>query len=120
MSKKSSDSREIKAVSFNLESDYDKKLLEHSKSTGLRFSNYVKNLIEKDMNSDISGSELAEIKYALNNLTTLIKENGVKFNNLQSKDNKSKDEITVTEENDNSAADKETENIINSLLNLGN
>ncbi len=120
MSKKSSDSREIKAVSFNLESDYDKKLLEHSKNTGLRFSNYVKNLIEKDMNSDISGSELTEIKYALNNLTTLIKENGVKFDNLQEQNNQNKDEITVTEENNDSAADKETENIINSLLKLGN
>ena len=72
MSKKSSDTREIKAVSFNLESDYDVKLLDHFKGTGLRFSVYVKNLIEKDMNSDLNGSDLSEIKHVLNNLTTLI------------------------------------------------
>ena len=68
------------------------------------------------MNSDLNGSDLSEIKHVLNNLTTLIKNNGITINNLQNKSKK--DEITVTEEtNDN---DKETANIINNILKLGN
>lgn len=51
--------REVKGVSFNLNEPFEQKLIAHSKLQG-RFSNYVKRLIQRDMENftNISNSNI--------------------------------------------------------------
>lgn len=106
--------RDIKPISFNLKSEYDKKLLSHIESTGMAFGTYVKNLIERDMNKNLESNkfDVSGIVDAINNLTDKLMSNDVR---LEPKANKEisvdKNELKKLNEDD-----KETKSIIDGIL----
>lgn len=111
--KNNQEERKIKPVSFNLNNEWDCKLLEHAESSGKSFSVYIKNLIEKDIyevnQNNINNGDIVE---AINNIAKILESKSFK---VESKE----EACEVANEKALSEDDKESKNIISNILNMG-
>jgi hypothetical protein len=117
--KNNQEDRKIKPISFNLNSEWDCKLLEHVESSGKSFGVYIKSLIEKDMyevNQINKNNE--DIVEAINNIARILESKNFKIESMELMEEPT-EAYNIDKEKKSSEEDTESKNIISSILKMG-
>lgn len=108
------DERKIKPVSFNLNNKNDVELLEHVENSGKSFGTYIKALIRKDMHEGNTNN--SDVVDAINNIARILESKNFKIEQERQdhqEDHKKNTEKKLSDE------DKESKNIISSIMGMG-